>query len=157
MCAGHHVLKTMDSNTTPYRLPSFYFRVAVPDTAVISCSEVSGLDNDMGEIAYRSGDSIIRLPHMAGIRKSGDVTLKLCRADDMQAITAWHDAVRANNIRRKAVTVELLDEQQNAVKRWHLTNAWPKKIVTAASETDADADAIAFDTIILAHEGVTEE
>lgn len=147
----------MGPNATPYPIPSFCFRVTIPDTAVILCSEVSGLDMEMEQIVYRSGDSIIRHPHMCGLRKSGDVTLKRCRTDNVQALKAWHDAVRCNNVSRKNITIELLDEERNAVTHWCVTNAWPKKIAAAPATGRADDRTIAFETIVLAHEGVTEE
>lgn len=113
---------------------------------------------EMEQIVYRSGDSIIRLPHhMIGIRKSGDVTLKRVITDDAHAITEWHDAVRCYNISRKNIIVELLDEERNTVTRWRVTNAWPKKITAAPATEHADDRTIAFETIVLAHEGVTEE
>lgn len=147
----------MEPDTASYHIPSFYFRVTIPDIAVILCSEVSGLDPDMDQTAYRSGDSIIRLPKTFGLRRAGDITLHRIITDHAQAITAWHDAVRCNNIRRKNITVELLDEERNAVKRWHAINAWPKKISAASAESHTGGAAPAFGTIILAHEGVTEE
>lgn len=133
-------------------IPTFCFRVTIPDTAIISCSAVSGLDLECDDISYRCGDSVINLRlKIGGLRRSGDITLKQCRADNVQAITEWYDKSIHANVQRRNITIELLDENQDPVTRWRAINAWPKNV------TEGDSAATDFETIVLAHEGVDEK
>ena len=129
------------------------FKVSVKDVADIYCAAVCGLDNEFDEIAYRAGDSVIYFkPKVTGLRKSGDVTLKDGKCENAKALQEWVDCVKSGTIQRKEVTVSLLDESGCAVQTWTLINAWPKKF--AGKENQPEKDRLAFDFLLLAHEGV---
>lgn len=129
------------------------FKVSVKDVADIYCAAVCGLDNEFDEIVYRAGDSPVSFkPKMPGLRKSGDVTLKNGECENAKALQEWVDCVKNGcAIQRKEVTVSLLDESGCAVQTWTLTNAWPKKF--AGKENQPEKDTLAFDFLLLAHEG----
>lgn len=129
------------------------FKVSVKDVADIYCAAVCGLDNEFDEIAFRAGDSVIHFkPKVTGLRKSGDVTLKDGKCENAKALQEWVDCVKSGTIQRKEVTVSLLDESGCAVQTWTLINAWTKKF--AGKENQPEKDALAFDILLLAHEGV---
>ena len=131
------------------------FKVSVKDVADIYCAAVCGLDNEFDEIAYRAGDSVIYFkPKVTGLRKAGDVTLKDGTCENAKALQEWVDCVKSGTIQRKEVTVSLLDESGCAVQTWTLINAWTKKF--AGKENQPEKDALAFDFLLLAHEGVME-
>ena len=53
------------------------------------------------------------------------------------------------------MTITLLDEQRQAVLRWHLRNAWPVKI--EGPTLNATGNEVAIETLELAHEGLEIE
>lgn len=52
-----------------------------------------------------------------------------------------------------AVTISLLDESGNPVKTWEAVNAWPKKLTVEGFK--ADGNTTTFETLVIAHEGVS--
>jgi phage tail-like protein len=53
---------------------------------------------------------------------------------------------------RKEVLVELLNEQGSPVLAYRIHRAWPSDY-TALSDLDAEANAVAVETLVLEHEG----
>lgn len=96
---------------------------------------------------------------MPDLRKDPDVTLKLCRTDNPEAITQWYSDIRTNcNIVRRDITVELIDDQDNSVVTgWEVSNAWPKALKGINNESDGKDPYTYIETIILTHEGVAEK
>lgn len=138
-------------------IQSFPFRVTIPDIGTIFCLAVSGIDSDV-PIQYTASEQG-KTPHMPGLRKGPDVTLKLCRTDNPEAITQWYSDIRSNcNIVRRDITVELIDDQDNSVVTgWEVSNAWPKALKGINNESDGKDPYTYIETIILAHEGVAEK
>ncbi len=142
------------ASTQSWPLPSFYFKVNISNVGDISCSEVSGLEAEYDQIEYRAGDSpIFTKLKMPGLKKTSDVTLKKGVFKDDKALWDWINKVNLNIIQRETVTISLLDETNNPVKTWVLTNAWPKKLTVEGFK--ADGNSASMETMILAHEGVT--
>ena len=96
---------------------------------------------------------------MPGLRKGPDVTLKLCRTDNPEAITQWYLDIRSNsNIVRRDITVELINDVDNsAVACWNVSNAWPKALKGINNGSDGKDPYTYIETIILTHEGVAEK
>jgi phage tail-like protein len=142
------------ANTQEWPLPSFYFKVSISNVGDISCSEVSGLETEYEEITYRAGDSpVFTKLKMPGLRKSGDLTIKKGIFKDDKALWDWVNKVKLNTIQREVVTVSLLDESGTPVKTWEAVNAWPKKLTV--EDFKADGNTTAFETLVIAHEGVS--
>ena len=55
-------------------------------------------------------------------------------------------------MRRRPVTIKLLNEEHNAIITWTLQNAWPSKI--QSTDLKADANEVAIETMELVHEGL---
>lgn len=141
------------ASTQAWPLPSFYFKVSISNVGDISCSEVSGLESEYEEIAYRAGDSpVFTKLKMTGLRKAGDLTLKKGIFKDDKAMWNWINKVKLNTIQRETVTISLYDESGNPVKIWEAVNAWPKKITIEDSKVDGNSTAI--ETLILVYEGI---
>ncbi len=134
-------------------LPEFYFKVSVDDIGDISFKEVSGLELEHDVIEYRAGDSPeftkIKMP---GLRKSGDVTLKKGVFVSDKKFWEWIGEIKLNTIKRRSVTISLLDEAGKPAQSWKLTNAWPKKVTVEGFK--ADGNNVAMETLILVHEGI---
>ena len=135
-------------------LPEFYFKVSIDDVGEMSFKEVSGLDMEFDVIEYRAGDSKeftkIKMP---GLRKHGDVTLKKGIFVSDQNFWKWIGEVNLNTIKRRSVTISLLDQEHTPAQTWKLTNAWPKKITVEGFKSDGNN--VAMETLILVHEGIT--
>jgi phage tail-like protein len=65
----------------------------------------------------------------------------------------WFNEIKMNTIKRKPVTISLLDEAGEPTMVWTLLNAWPIKITS--TDMKSDDNAVAIETIEIAHEGLT--
>lgn len=134
-------------------LPEFYFKVSIEDVGELSFKEVSGLDMEFDVIEYRAGNSNeftkIKMP---GLRKHGDVTMKRGTFISDRNFWTWIGEIKHNTIRRRSVTISLLDEGGCPAQTWKLSNAWPKKITV--DEFKSDGNPVAIETLILVHEGI---
>lgn len=134
-------------------LPEFYFKVSIDDIGDMSFKEVSGLDMEFDVIEYRAGDSKdFTKVKMPGLRKSGDITMKKGIFISDKRFWDWIGEVKMNTIKRRSVTISLLDEGGAPAQSWKLTNAWPKKITVEGFK--ADGNNVAMETLILVHEGI---
>ena len=68
----------------------------------------------------------------------------------LNSIIGW-----AELIKRKAVTISLLDEEHNPTMVWKLANAFPVKITS--TDLKAEGNEVAIETLEIAHEGLTIE
>lgn len=141
------------ASTQSWPLPNFYFKVSISNVGDISCNEVSGLETEYEEITYRAGDSpIFTKQKMPGLRKAGDLTLKKGIFKDDKAMWDWINKIKLNTVQRETATVSLLDESGSPVKTWEAVNVWPKKLTVEGFK--AEGNTPAFETLLLAHEGV---
>lgn len=138
------------------RKGKFSFTVTIGDGDKMSCQEVSGLDMKATPIEYRAGDSkafsVVKMP---GIKKFSDVTLKKGMFKGDNELFTWFDLNKMNTIERKAVTISLLDEKGGEVFIWKLLNAFPIKVT--GTDLKSTGNEVAFEIIVLAHEGLTIE
>lgn len=137
-------------------LPAFYFKVEVEDLGEMSFKEVSGLDIEAQIIEYRHGNSpefsTIKMP---GLKKTSNVSLKKGIFKSDNKFFSWFNEIKLNTIKRRAVTISLLDETGNPTMVWKLTNAWPTKVTGASLKSDGNEAAV--EQLDLAHEGLTIE
>lgn len=135
-------------------LAKFHFSVDLGFGTPASFQEVSGLDVETQVIEYRHGNSPVFSPiKMPGIARASNVTLRKGLFADGDAFRAWHKDVAMNLVKRRAVTIDLLDEAGKTTMRWTLTNAWPTKLTSV--DMKSDGNEVAIETIELAHEGLT--
>ena len=136
-----------------YPLPAFHFQVDWGGSN-LGFSEVSGLSIDQQLIEYRDGlspeFSTIKMP---GIRKFGNITLKRGVIKKDNDFYKWLNTVKMNTVERRDMSIKLLDEEHSPVMVWSVKNAWPTKVTSPTLK--ADGNEVAFETIEVAHEGVT--
>ena len=136
-------------------LPKFSFKVQW-DSQEMMFQEISGLDIEASTIEYRAGDSkafsVLKMP---GLKKYSDVTMKkgVFKADDKS--WDWFNEIKMNVIKRKPVTISLLDEAGSPTMVWKLANAWPTKVT--GTDLKAQGNEVAVESIVIAHEGLTIE
>jgi phage tail-like protein len=140
-------------STTVWPLPKFRFEVRW-DTAVMSFEEVSGLDVDAQPIQYRAGNSpAFSTLKMPGLKKCGNVTMKKGVFKSDNRFWDWFNEIKMNTVKRKNVTISLLDEAGAPTMVWTLVNAWPTKIT--GTDLKSTGNEVAVETIEIAHEGLT--
>lgn len=140
-------------DTIAWTESEYFFHVIISNVGEIDCEEVQGLELEYDTIEYRAGDiqGITKLK-MPGLRRSGDITLKRGRFDDDRAIWEWINMVMLNTLQRETVIISLLDENRMPVVTWEVLQAWPKKVTVEGFKVDQNA--VNFETLVLAHEGV---
>ncbi|MFO1225432.1 phage tail protein [Roseateles sp.] len=138
---------------TVWPLPKFHFRVTL-DGVSASFSEVSGLSAETQPIEYRAGDSktfsVLKMP---GLKKVSDVTLKRGVTTNPSALIAWIQSSKLNEVQRKPVTIELIDEAGGTTMSWTLSNAFPTKIT--GTDLKASGNEVAIESLVLAHDGLS--
>jgi phage tail-like protein len=140
-------------STSVWPIPKFNFQVKW-DSAVMSFSEVSGLDVEAQPIEYRSGDSpVFSAIKMPGLKKYGNVTMKKGVFKSDNKFWDWFNQIKMNTIKRVPVTISLLDEAGAPTMVWTLTNAWPTKVT--GTDLKSDGNEAAIESIEIAHEGLT--
>lgn len=142
------------SKNAEWPLPVFYFKVEIEDVATLSFKEVAGLDLENHPIVYRGGGSPnyskISTP---GINNYSKIILKkgICKLDDN--IWNWINEIKLYNVKRRAVTISLLDEEGTPIMVWKVVNAWTNKI----TGLNYDGNGLTIEVIELSHEGITME
>lgn len=136
-------------------IPKFHFSVEMGDTN-IGFQEVSGLEMETQFIEYRTGEDPTYLTQkIPGLKKHGNVTLKKGVYAGDSAFWDWFTDVQTNPDRREQVIIQLLDEEENPVVTWTVSNAFPVKV--SGPDLKSDANEIAIESIELAHEGFEVE
>ena len=140
-------------SSTVWPLPKFRFQVKWED-AVMHFQEISGLDAESQTIEYRHGNSPqFSVNKMPGLKKYGDVTMTKGVFKSDNRFWDWFNQVKMSTIKRKPVTISLLDEGGAPTMVWTLANAWPNKIT--GTDLKATGNEVAVETIVISHEGLT--
>lgn len=136
-------------------LPKFHFEVKWDD-AEVAFQEVSGLDIETQTIEYRAGNSPVFAPiKMPGLQKMGTIVMKKGVFKSDNAIFDWFAEINMNTIKRKSVTISLLDEEHNPTMVWKVQNAFPVKV--SSTDLKAEGNEVAVETLELAFEGLVIE
>lgn len=136
-----------------YPLPKFHFRVEWGG-AKIGFTEVTGLEVSTDVIEYRDGASPkfskIKMP---GMQKYSNITLKRGTFKSDNSFYDWWNTVSLNTIERRDLIISLLNESHEPVVVWKVQNAFPVKV--QSTDLKADDNAVAIETLEIAHEGLT--
>ena len=136
-----------------YPIPVFHFTVDWGGTNV-GFSEVSGLTQEIQVIEYRDGVSknynTVKMP---GLRKVSNIVMKRGISKGDNDFFKWLNTVQLNNIERRDLTINLLNELHEPVVTWTVLQAWPVKVEGPGLK--ATGNEVAIESIELAHEGIT--
>lgn len=114
------------------------------------------MDMEAQIIEYRHGNSpVFSNIKMPGLKKTSNVSLKKGVFKSDNKYWDWFNEIKLNTIKRRSVTISLLDEEGSPTMVWKLINAWPTKITGVSLKSDGNEAAI--ETLDLAHEGLTIE
>jgi phage tail-like protein len=141
----------------PYK--NFKFRVKWDGKVVAGVSKVSALKRTTELVSHREGGDPSTQRHSPAASKFDPITLERGITFDPEFekwanlvySTEGDGAVSLANF-RKEIRIELLNLQGTVVRAYNLFRCWVSEY-TAQPELDANANAIAFETIVLQNEG----
>ena len=108
-------------------------------------------------IEYRAGNSpTFSTVKMPGLKKYGNVTMKKGVFAKDNAFFDWFNEIKMNMIKRKALTISLLDEGAQP-DRWSGSWPTPGRPRSPAPTSRPTGNEVAVETIVIAHEGITIE
>lgn len=136
----------------PYR--GFRFVVEIDGTQVGGFSDVSGLETRTETDDYREGGTNHYVHKIAKETKYPNLTLKR-GLTDATGLWDWCQDVVAGQIRRRTVSVILLDAQRQEKWRWVFSDAFPVK--WSGSDLTATGNNVAIETLELAHHGMRKQ
>ena len=130
----------------------FSSEMGLPRSCCFKKSAASNAQSE--EIKYRHSDSpefsAIKMP---GMKKVGNVTMRKGTFKSDNKFWDWFNQIKMNTIKRRPVTISLLDETGSPTMIWTLTNAWPTKIT--GTNLKAEGSEVAIETLEIVHEGLT--
>lgn len=137
----------------PYR--SYNFLVEIDSMTRAGFRECSGLDSSQDPIEYREGDrktnTVQKLP---GLIKYSNITLKRGMTTDTY-LWEWYQAVTNRTEKTKTISIVLMNDNFEEVRRWSVDSAWPSK--WTGPSFNATGNEIAIETLEIAHEGLKLE
>lgn len=134
----------------PYQAGSFL--VEVQDLIVGGFSECSGLQIETEFHDYREGGLNEYVHRFAGPTKYPPLVLKH-GLTPIDGLWAWHQDVMEGKIERRNGAIFLLNKQRLPVIWWEFKEAIPVK--WTGPDLRADSAAVAFESIELAHRGLS--
>jgi phage tail-like protein len=145
------------SRIDPYK--NFKFRVKWDGQVVAGVSKVSALKRTTEVVSHREGGDVSTPRHSPASSKFEAITLErgVTFATEFRAwatLVYNHEGDGAVSLKnfRKDITIELLNLQGTVVKAYNVFRCWVSEF-TALPELDANANALAFETIVLQNEG----
>ncbi len=113
-----------------YPLPAYNYKVSI-DGEIIAFSQVSGLSMTFETSTYKESPTEGGIPGPVTMRmpaQSSDVTVTLQKGvvrGKSMALFNWINSIQTNLVDKKDVSIELCDENGDAVFVWKVINAFP--------------------------------
>ncbi len=134
----------------PYR--NYNFLVELDGVERASFQECNGLQVATEIIEYREGGDNSTVRKMPGRTSYTDIVLRF-GVTESDELWSWHQAVVAGQDMRKNGSVVVFDlANSTEILRWNFFRAWPTQ--WEGPSFDATANAIAIESLTLAHEGL---
>jgi phage tail-like protein len=130
---------------------------------VAGVSKVSGLKRTTELVSHRDGGDLSTKRHSPGVSSFEPITIERGITHDT-AFEEWaartysvagDAAVSLKNF-RKDIIIDLYNLQGVKVRSWRVFRCWVSEF-TAVPELDANANAIAFETIVIQNEGFVRD
>jgi phage tail-like protein len=139
---------------TTYPIPVFHYKVSW-NNLDIGFSDVSGLTQERQAIEYRdglmSGDQLpLKRP---GLTKANNISLKRGIVQGDNELYNWFNNNGLPNVERRDLLISLLNDENNPVMVWSISQAWPVKCEGPGLK--ATGNEIAIESIELVHEGIS--
>jgi phage tail-like protein len=136
-------------------VPQFRFEVDLgTGLDIVKFQDVSGLDVESAIVEYRKGNSpLFSATKMPGIAKHGNITLKTGVFANDNRFWEWHKEISSNAVKKRTISIRLLDEGGRVVMQWQLHNALPTKITGA--DVKSEGNEVVVNSIEITHEQLT--
>ena len=132
---------------------SFNFLLEIDAVSRAGFNECTGLNGEADVIEYREGNETpLTQRKQPGLFKYGNITLKHGISSDTDLFDWIKKGIDGDVERQETMSIVLLNEKRDEVKRWNLSHAWPCK--WTGPDLKAGASEIAFESIEICHEGV---
>lgn len=128
----------------------FYVDIGVVGKAMFT--ELGGLQIETEIKEYAEGGLNEYVHRLPGRTKVGNLTLKRGMAQD-DRLLRWYLKVVSGRIERHNVTVQVFGVDGSKLFRWDFKDAYPVKWI--GPQLSASGNALAIDTLELAHSGLT--
>ncbi|MGI9302199.1 MAG: phage tail protein [Gammaproteobacteria bacterium] len=132
---------------------AFNFAVEIEGLLVGGFTEVSGLESQLEVEDVKEGGVNTYVRKLPRQTTFPNLVLKH-GLTDISSLWNWHYNATQGIIHRKNGTIMLLDRRQIPVMWWNFRNALP--VSWTGPNFDAGSDTIAFESIEMAHEGLTK-
>lgn len=131
---------------------SFRFRAEIDSLVVSGFNEVTGLTFETNVETFREGGVNAQEWQLAGPTKFPSKLVLKRGLADADALWSWYQDVMNGRIRRKNVTIILLNYADEEKWRWVFLKACPVK--WTGPEFRAHTAAVAFESVELVHQGL---
>jgi phage tail-like protein len=134
-------------------LPNYNFHVEFsgPNLIIGSFSEVSGLEANTEFEEYQEGGRNNFSHKLPKITKYPNLVLKK-GVTDSNALYEWHKEVVDGKFNTRQISIILLNQESNEIKRWIFEDAFPVK--WSESDLSSTSNSIAIETLEIAHKGI---
>lgn len=131
---------------------SFNFMIEIEGISSASFAECTGLSAEVEFYEYREGGVNGYTHRFAGASKYPPLVLRrgMTASDELWK---WHQQVAGGTVVRKNGTIHLLDARGESVRHWNFIRAYPVR--WSGPELRAASSSVAFESIELAHEGLS--
>lgn len=133
-------------------LMSFRFLVEIDGIITAHASEVSGLLIETEIEPYEEGGVNNFVHQLPKRTKYQHITLKR-GITERNELWAWYQEVINGQFKRRNGAIILMDSSGNTKWRWNFHDAYPVK--WTGPDLKADSNTVAFETVELAHNGIT--
>jgi|SRR5579859_4951851 len=131
---------------------TYNFAVEMGSVIVAGFNQVSGLQAEIEIQEYREGGVNGYIHRRAGPTKYPSNLILKRGITDSRELWSWYCDVINGRIKRRPVTIVLMNSSGTESCRWKLQNAYPVK--WTGPELKATASEVAIETLELAHEGL---
>ena len=132
---------------------AFNFLVEIEGIIAGGFSEVSGLEISTEVERFHEGGVNDRLHILPKTTSQSDLTLKTGQTD-LDLLWNWYADVVAGKVARKNGSIYLLDAQRLPAMWWDFVEAYPIK--WSGPAFNASGNSVAFESLTLAHHGLTK-
>ncbi len=130
----------------------YNFLVTWNGLTVAGFNSCSGLDSSTTATTYREGsDADLVQRQLPGLSTFSNISLQRGITNELD-LWNWRNDVMGGTITRQNLTITLQDNNRQNQRSWTVKNAWPAK--WTGPSFDATSDAVAIETLELAHEGI---
>ncbi len=141
----------MARKTDPYM--SYRFKVEIEGIISVGASEVTGLQLETETETYEEG-GVNNFVHILPKRTKYQHIILKRGITDKDDIWNWYIDVVSGIFERKSGAIFLMDVPGKDLWRWGFKEAYPVK--WTGPELRTDSNTVAFETIELAHHGITK-